>query len=160
MPTLHLTSRRAIAASILALCVAACTPKHETPPGVAIDGPWIRATQPGAQTAAGYVTLTNTGSRPDRLVGVATPAAAMAHLHESKTVDGMAQMAGVSALDLPPGKAVALAPGGYHIMFMDLAGPLAAGDRALVSLTFEKAGTVTIAFPVTNTAPDTAEHNH
>lgn len=150
--------RAAVTGALLVL--AACAPKPETPPGVKVDGAWIRATQPGAETAAGYATLTNTGSKPDRLLGIASPAAAMAHLHESKTTDGMAQMAAVPALDLPPGKAVALAPGGYHIMLMDLAGPLAAGDRALVSLTFEKAGTVTVAFPVADAAPAASEHQH
>lgn len=151
-------SRRSALGALLLL--AACSPKPDTPPGITVDAPWIRATQPGARTAAGYVTLTNTGSKPDRLVSVASPAAAMAHLHESRTVDGMARMQAVSALDLPPGKAVALAPGGYHIMLMDLAGPLAAGDRALVSLTFEQAGTITVPFPVTGAAPGAGEHSH
>ena len=153
------TPRRfALTAALLFL--AACSPKPASPPGVTVDGAWIRATQPGAKTAAGYVTLTNTGSQLDKLVSAASPAAAMVSVHESKTMEGMAKMAAVPALELPPGKTVALAPGGHHIMFMDLAGPLAAGDRALVSLTFERAGTVTVPFAVGNAPPETGEHHH
>ena len=45
-------------------------------------------------------------------------------------------------LAIEPGKTVKLAPGGYHLMLMDLKGPLKQGDKVPVTLEFEKAGKV------------------
>jgi copper(I)-binding protein len=54
---------------------------------------------------------------------------------------GMMRMRAVDKLALPAGKAVELAPGGYHVMLMDLAKPLQEGDTVPLRLTFEdKAG--------------------
>jgi copper(I)-binding protein len=51
-------------------------------------------------------------------------------------------------LPIPAGETVALQPGGYHVMFMDLAGPFEAGQSVEVTLTFEKAGDLTLTMPV------------
>lgn len=138
-----------------ALALAGFAP---APQGVRATDAWVRATQPGAPNGAAYVTLTNTGKARDRLVAISTPAAKMAHLHQSLRKDGMASMSAVAALDLPPGKPVVLAPGSYHIMLMGLTGPLNAGDRARITLTFEKAGAQTVVFAVRDAAP--AAHQH
>ena len=63
----------------------------------------------------------------------------------------MKELAG--GLPLPAGTAVELKPGGYHIMLMQLAGPLKVGSSFELTLTFEKAGTTTITVPVRETAP-------
>ena len=55
-------------------------------------------------------------------------------------------------LALPAGKAVALKPGGYHLMLLDLKRPLKTGDTVPVTLVFEgadkKRETVEIKAPV------------
>jgi periplasmic copper chaperone A len=48
----------------------------------------------------------------------------------------------VEALEVKPGTPTVLKPGGYHIMLMDLKGPLVVGHSFSVTLTFEKAGKV------------------
>ena len=148
-----LTRTLAVVAAVL---LAGAAPK----PGVEVTGAWIRATQPGAPAGAAYATLTNTGPAPDRLIGVATPAAGMAHLHQSVRKDGMASMKATPVLDLPAGRPTALAPGDYHIMLMGLTRPLAAGDRVPMTLTFETAGKKTVTFAVRNDAPSAPEHHH
>ena len=45
-------------------------------------------------------------------------------------------------LAIEPGKTVKLAPGGYHLMLMDLKSPLKQGDKVPLTLEFEKAGKV------------------
>ena len=63
--------------------------------------------------------------------------------------DGVATMRPVSGgLLIEPGKSVALAPGGYHIMFTDLKKPLKQGDKFAATLEFEKAGKVDVTFDV------------
>ncbi len=106
---------------------------------------WTRATPAGAPTGAGYLTITNTGDAPDRLVGAATPLAAGGELHEMKVEDGRMSMRPVAeGVAIPAGGTVTLAPGGYHLMFTGLREPFAEGGELPVTLTFEKAGTVEV----------------
>jgi periplasmic copper chaperone A len=51
-------------------------------------------------------------------------------------------------LTIEPGKTVKLAPGGYHLMLLDLKSPLKRGDKVPVTLEFEKAGNVRLSFDV------------
>ena len=63
-------------------------------------------------------------------------------------MDGEMQMAPVDQIDLPAGETVALEPGGYHIMLVDVVEPLEDGDEIDVTLTFEQAGETTITVTV------------
>lgn len=47
----------------------------------------------------------------------------------------------VDSIELPAGETVKLEPGGYHVMLLELAAPLTAGQTFPVTLTFEEAGT-------------------
>ena len=46
------------------------------------------------------------------------------------------------------GKTVVLKPGGLHIMFLNLPGPLKQGEKFTAQLSFEKAGKVEVTFDV------------
>ena len=109
--------------------------------GIQIENAWSRAAMAG-RTGVVYLTITDSGA-PDRLTGVASPVAAQSGLHESFTDHGVAKMRDVAALPVEPGKPVALAPGGYHIMLTGLKQPLKEGDTFPVTLSFDKAGQVT-----------------
>lgn len=61
---------------------------------------------------------------------------------------GEMTMQEVDQIDLPAGEVVSLAPGGYHVMLLDLVTGLAEGDEIEVTLTFEKAGEITVTAPV------------
>jgi copper(I)-binding protein len=114
-----------------------------------IDRPWSRATPAGAKVAAGYMTITNKGSAPDRLIGASTAAAGRVELHEMAMKDGVMTMRPIAGgLPIEPGKTVTLAPGGYHVMFMDLKAPLKQGEKVPVTLDFEKAGKVNVTLDV------------
>ncbi|KMO16768.1 DUF1775 domain-containing protein [Methylobacterium platani] len=116
---------------------------------LAIAQPWIRATPGGAKVAGGYLQVTNTGTEPDRLVSASIPLAARGEVHQMSMDKGVARMAPVEAgLVIKPGETVVLKPGGYHLMFLDLKGPVKAGDTLDGSLTFERAGTVPVRFQV------------
>lgn len=116
---------------------------------VAIEAPWIRATPGGAKVAGGYVTLRNAGREPDRLTGAAIPGAGRTEIHSMSMEGGVMKMAPVAGgLALPPGETVALKPGGYHLMFLDLKDGLKAGETVAGTLTFERAGTVPVTFTV------------
>ncbi len=59
-------------------------------------------------------------------------------------MSGTMTMQEVARVEVPAGETVAFEPGGYHVMLLDLAEPLVAGDTFEMELTFEKAGTVTV----------------
>jgi periplasmic copper chaperone A len=109
--------------------------------GIQIENAWSRAAMAG-HTGVVYLTITDSGA-PDKLLAVASPIATKAELHESFTDNGVAKMREVADLPVQPGKPVTLAPGGYHIMLMDLKQPLQQGDSFPVTLNFAKAGQVT-----------------
>ena len=138
---------------------APAAPAAKTGP-IAIETPWLRATPGGAKVAGGYVTLRNTGTEPDRLTGAAIPQAGRAEIHSMTTEGGVMKMAPVEGgLALAPRASVALKPGGYHLMFLDLKDGLKAGETVSGTLTFERAGTVPVTFtvaPIGAQAPGTA----
>ena len=65
----------------------------------------------------------------------------------------MMTMAEVEKIPVAAGTTVALEPGGYHIMLMELAKPLVVGEKVKVTLTFEKAGDVVVEAEVRDNAP-------
>src|SRR5262249_36072489 len=86
-----------------------------------IEHPWARATPKGDKVGAGYLTITNNGSTPDRLVGGSSQDAGTVELHEMAMKDNVMTMQRIAGgLSIEPGKTVTLAPNGYHIMFADL----------------------------------------
>jgi len=116
---------------------------------LAISQPWSRATPAGAKVASGYMTIKNNGSAADRLIGGSTDAAARVEVHEMSTKDGVMTMREVKdGLPVAPGATVKLAPGGFHLMLVDIAKPVKQGDTVTVTLTFEKAGKKEVALRV------------
>lgn len=102
-----------------------------------------------AKAAGGFMAISNTGTEPDRLIGVEADFAAKAETHESKIDEnGVGTMEHVDFIDIPPGQTVNLEHGGYHIMFMGLTGPLTEGEERKVTLIFERAGRVDVEFMI------------
>ena len=101
------------------------------------DG-WVRQSVPGQSVTGAFMKLTApTGMK---LVGISTPAAGIAEVHEMKMEgDTMKMRELTGGLDLPAGQTVELKPGGYHVMMMDLKGPLAKGASVPMTLKFEDA---------------------
>jgi periplasmic copper chaperone A len=111
---------------------------------IAVSSPWARATAPTARTGGAYMALSNSGSASDRLLAVSTPVAGRAELHTHLSTDGIMRMRPVDAVEIPAGGSVELAPGGYHVMLMDLKQPLVQGTSFPMSLSFERAGTIQV----------------
>jgi len=110
---------------------------------------WSRATPGGAKVGGGYLTIENKGSVPDRLIGGSADVASRIQVHEMTTNNGVMTMRPLDkGLVIEPGKTVRLAPGGYHLMLLDLKGPLKQGEKLPITLEFEKAGKVTLSLDV------------
>jgi periplasmic copper chaperone A len=114
-----------------------------------IDQPWTRATPPTAKAGGGFMTITNKGTTPDRLVAVRSNASGKVEVHEMKMDGNVMRMRELEkGLEIPPGATVALKPGGYHVMFMELKAPFAKGAKVPVTLVFEKAGSIDVELAV------------
>ncbi|MCA8926892.1 MAG: copper chaperone PCu(A)C [Alphaproteobacteria bacterium] len=114
-----------------------------------IDHPFSRATPPMARVGAGYLTITNTGATTDRLVSVACDCAKAAEIHEMKMDGNVMKMQQLpDGVAIPAGGSAALAPGGNHLMFIGLKHGFVEGETFQATLTFEKAGPVTVEFAI------------
>ncbi|BBF91432.1 copper chaperone PCu(A)C [Blastochloris tepida] len=114
-----------------------------------IAEPWARATPPAAKVGGGYMRITNTGTEPDRLIGMSAPVAGRGEIHEMAVVDGVMRMRELeNGIAIESGQTVELKPSGLHVMFMDIKEPLKEGTTIPVTLRFAKAGTIEVPFPV------------
>lgn len=129
---------------------------------IVIAGAFSRATLPNAPVGGGFLTLTNKGMTDDRLIAAASPVAGVMQLHEMKMEGDVMKMAELAnGIPVPAGETVTLAPGGLHLMFMQLKEPLVEGTQVPVTLTFERAGTVEVLLDVQAfgaKAPDHSMH--
>jgi copper(I)-binding protein len=119
-------------ASVL-LCAAYA--QAQTQAGISVSDAWVRATVPQQKVTGAFMQLTSTNDA--RLVDVSSTIAGSAELHQMSMTDNVMKMRQIDALDLPAGKAVALTPGGYHVMLFDLKAPVKAGDKIPLLLTVE-----------------------
>lgn len=109
---------------------------------IEIRRPWARAQTVETGEAAGFVTLTNRGPEPDRLVAATCALAAKTEIWGIKVVGAELRMLPLEkGVFLEVGMAVELKPRGYHLFFQGLTQPLVRGQKVPVTLTFAKAGT-------------------
>ena len=114
-----------------------------------ITQPWARATPKGASSGAAYLTVTNTGTAPDKVSCVAADAAASCQIHSVTVEDGVMKMRPVEGgLEIGPGETVTLKPSSFHMMLVGLKHPLEPDGTVEATLQFEKAGTIKIALPI------------
>jgi periplasmic copper chaperone A len=141
---------RTFAAVAAACLLSTAGLAHEYKAGaLVIHHPWTRATAPGAPVAGGYAEIKNTGTEADRLVSARLEAAGEVEIHSMSMEGDVMKMAELpDGLEIPAGGAVKLAPGGFHMMFLDLKAPLVEGEKVKGVLIFERAGTVEVEFKV------------
>jgi periplasmic copper chaperone A len=126
---------------------------------VSIDEAWARATPPGATIAAGYLTIRNAGGA-DRLVSASSPAAEKVQTHVTIKDGDVSRMREVKGYDVPANGTVELAPGGSHLMLVNIKAPLKEGDKVPLVLRFEKAGEVKTELAVRSLGATAHGHMH
>jgi copper(I)-binding protein len=111
------------------------------PAGVAavdVRNAWVRQSVPGQSGTGAFMQLQ--APQGLRLVGVATPVAGVAEVHEMKMEGDVMRMRELKdGLALPARQTLELKPGGNHVMLMDLKQPLAKGSTVPLRLRFEDA---------------------
>jgi periplasmic copper chaperone A len=136
------------AAALLVLSPAAQAADYDVG-SIHISQPWSRATPKGASAGAGYMTVTNKGTTPDRVSCVSSDASAECQIHTMTMDNGVMKMRPVEGgLEILPGQTITLKPGGFHMMLLDLKHPLEAGSSVKATLKFDHAGTVDVDYPI------------
>jgi|SRR5581483_4973831 len=131
------------------LCVGLLIAYHAMaqPPALVVDSAWARQV-PGSDVAAVYLTLRNPSSKPITILGVESPVASHAMIHETKTEGGQSRMRPHEQLVVPAGQSVKLEPGGLHIMLHDVRQPASVGQTVPLVLLLAGGGKVAVAAPV------------
>jgi periplasmic copper chaperone A len=110
---------------------------------------WSREVPPASKVAGGFMTITNTGSEPDTLIGGSVAVAGKFEVHEMTMTDGVMKMRELKpGLVIKPGETVVLKPGSFHVMMMGLKEPLKAGKPIKGTLIFQKAGKIDVTYKV------------
>ena len=151
-------SKHLIATALSTVCAVNAYAQNVT-----VTDAWARATVQGQKATGAFMKIIAKDNA--KLVGVSSPVAGVAEIHEMKMdKDVMRMNALPNGLDLPAGKAVELKPGGYHVMLMDLKAPLAKDSTVPVSLTFQDAKGVKtqmdLKVPVGMQPPMMQNHKH
>jgi copper(I)-binding protein len=138
-------AREGTAFVLLAILPAACAEREGGEvASLTITGAIVAEPVSGAERTAMYFSVTNRGESADELLSVSTPVAGRAEIHRTYADGGMMRMEEVSSLPVAAGETVSLAPGGLHVMLLDLNQPLWSGDRIDATLRFRAMGGVAI----------------
>lgn len=125
-----------------------------------VSNAWVRTPAPGQKVAGAYMDLLSSGAAS--LTGAASPAAERVEPHSTRLEEGVMKMRPVKSIALPAGKTVKLAPGGLHLMLVDLKQPLKEGDRVQLTLSIRGGDATTqvkVEVPV-RAAPGAPKHHH
>lgn len=152
------TTKIIAAGAFCMLAMPAFTQSFKAAGPVQVQGAWVRATVAGQKSTGAFMRIT--AASATRLVGVSSPLAGVAEVHEMKMNGNVMTMREAPVIDLPAGKAVDFKSGGYHIMLMDLKQPLLPGSTVALTLKFRDAGgvesRVEMTAPVGKVAPAAA----
>lgn len=128
--------RARVMAALVGGLAALCSPLAMAE--VKVTEAWARATPPGAEVAAIYLTVTNTGDAERSLLKIVSPASDLITLHRtSRTAQGTTRMWPMSGLAVEAGQTVRMEPHGLHVMLRSLKAPLVAGQKIPLTLKFD-----------------------
>lgn len=150
-------------AAVALMLSASTAMAHEYKVGeLEIDHPWSRALPPVATVGVAYFDIDNQGEQDEVLLGAESPVAKTVEIHNHINEDGVMKMSQIDELTIPAKGKQSLAPGGYHLMLMDLNKVPAAGEHFPLTLHFKQAGTVEVEVAVEAQDDDKKhdEHHH
>ena len=117
--------------------------------GVVIEGAWSRASVGTMRPGVAYMSISNDGDEPVVLTGLRSGIAKMPQIHMTSTnAEGISSMAPAGEIEIAPGEAVALEPGGLHVMLMSLNSALREGESHTLTLLFSDGDPVTVEVPI------------
>ncbi|AKK03292.1 copper chaperone PCu(A)C [Corynebacterium epidermidicanis] len=124
-----------VAAPTASKSATAKNSQHSHGDSVAFEEGYVKAKPADKDMTGIFGTIHNGTKQPVHLVSFTTDTGAAKHeIHE--VVNGVMQMK-QGGVEIPAGGTYELKPGGDHLMIMDLAAPINAGDTVKVTLNFD-----------------------
>jgi copper(I)-binding protein len=151
LPALRLSRRDRLLILFIAcmLCVAASLSARDDEAPMRVEQARCEPTFAGAKIGSCALVIRNRGRKADRLVAIATAAAARVEIHSMSVADGIMQMRRLAqGVEIAAGATVDFRERGYHLMLLDLKAPLTAGATIDSTLIFERADAQHVAFRV------------
>lgn len=101
---------------------------------IIVEGAWVRLPPPVADTAAGYMTIKNTGDEDVEITGIETDAAENPEFHSMEMHGEMMHMMKMEQVIVPAHGGISFTPNGNHLMLIGLTEPLEAGEHIMMTL--------------------------
>lgn len=109
----------------------------QTTNDIEITDAFVQIVPHSTKSAAAFLTITNNTDQDIALLSAQSTISKNTELHQHIHQDnGVMQMVQVPQILIKSHSSTALAPGGYHIMFINLLKPLAQGQKVSLSLHF------------------------
>lgn len=125
--------------------------------GVEVHEAWMRPAAQG-ENGAVYFVVHNHAREADVLTGVSSDAAEAVEMHESRMNGDVMEMHHVKSLPLEANVEIEFAPGGLHVMLVDLTEDLKVGDEIEITLHFKNFEDLNVKVPVRDTPAPEESH--
>lgn len=154
--------KRLLALALLGLVslLAKAGPDPALTAQVALHDSWVRALPPTQTSTAAYLTIANNGEVPVKVVAASASVAARVEIHTTREVDGLMRMEQLQDLQVLPGTDVDLAPGGTHLMLLELERMPGVGETVRLCLQLEPGGQLCTDAPVRKSSAGEGGHHH
>lgn len=134
---------------VFAFCVETAGTALAGSDDVIVEGAWSRASIGTSRPGAAYMTIRNTGEDAVTLTRIETDVSMRPEVHRTATdAQGVSSMSPAGEIEIAPGAAIALEPGGLHAMLMKLQRPMVEGEYFDMTLIFADGGTVKFRVPI------------
>ena len=137
-----------------AFLLSACS----APGDIEVHQAWVRPTAQG-ENAAVYLTLHNHTTNDDELIGVTVTVADVAEIHESKMENDVMQMDMLTSVPIAADEEIIFAPGGLHIMLVNVKKELVLGEHIGLILHFKNHADIVVEVHIEDTMPE-EDHDH
>ncbi|MEY4591956.1 MAG: hypothetical protein RIR18_851 [Pseudomonadota bacterium] len=104
---------------------------------ILVQEPYVRLPPPNAPVAGAFMVLKNQGNKDIKILKAESSVSRLTELHTHLHEDGMMKMRQVPYVEVKAKGQAVLAPGGLHIMLIDLKTPLKEGDVVPLSFTLD-----------------------
>ena len=103
---------------------------------VQVKNAWVREPPGGHPITGAYMEIINRSSVVYEIIGVSSEKVGRVEIHSMEYDDEIMRMRKVDSLRLRPEEEINLQPGGLHLMLMDIADVIKAGDSLPLMLHF------------------------
>lgn len=125
-----------------------------------VENAYVRASIPGADNTAAYMTLVNKSETALTLVKVTSTISKNIEIHEHTMNNGRMSMAKVERLTIPANDEVIFQPHGYHLMVFNVIKPLNNGETVALTLHFKGQPPLTVNYSVQGLNQAQHKHHH